>query len=171
MKLESKHILNYLNHVLEGDFLGKRDIVTEYDFKHNIISSMNNGSVELKDFVPYLLPLSYLTKEIEHNGERFVPAVELIKLISPYGVEFNISEARVSDDKDAIYVDVTNNYDSLDAVLRNVLRMPIQERKSFNKYYIEHTKWVQIQKLFEWKFDIHGLIPNNLAIEINTIDK
>ena len=37
----------------------------------------NNG-----DFTPICRPLSDLTKEIEHNGEKFVPIVELAKMRS-----------------------------------------------------------------------------------------
>ena len=39
-------------------------------------------------------------------------------------------------------------------------------------YYINHTKrlpFYRVQKLLEWHFDIHNLIENNLAIDINTL--
>ena len=39
-------------------------------------------------------------------------------------------------------------------------------------YYINHTNrlpFYRVQKLLEWNFDIHNLIENNLAIDINTL--
>lgn len=45
----------------------------------------------------------------------------------------------------------------------------------FDFYYLQETPleypFKIIQKLLEWHFDIHGLIENNLAIDINTINK
>jgi hypothetical protein len=79
-KLELKHIQSY--QLLKGYFLENLDIVTGIDFEHKIISSLNNGNVLIKDFKPALRPLSDLTKEIEHNGEKFVPYNKLTKEIS-----------------------------------------------------------------------------------------
>jgi hypothetical protein len=77
---------------------------------------------------PILRPLSYLTKEIEVNGEKFIP----IELLDNY---HNFSTIRWGD----IEADPT--------------RYP----------------FTIVQKLFEWKFDVFGLIPQSLAIDINTL--
>jgi hypothetical protein len=77
---------------------------------------------------PILRPLSYLTKEIEVDGEKFIP----IELLDNY---HNFSNIRCGD----IEADPT--------------RYP----------------FTIVQKLFEWKFDVFGLIPQSLAIDINTL--
>lgn len=42
-------------------------------------ASFHQLSVGINKFEPYLRPLSQLTEEIEHNGERFVPIEKLKK--------------------------------------------------------------------------------------------
>jgi len=97
-----------------------------------------NNIVDL-DFKPILRPLSDLTKEIEHNGERFVP------------IEYGCN--------------------GLDLDLQNLER-EIRLNKSFSKQLIigEH-KFKTVNKLFQWHFDVFGLIEQDLAIDINTIQK
>lgn len=68
----------------------------------------------------YKRSLSQLTKEIEHNGEKFVP---------------------------------------MDIIRKDY----IGEAIGLNTATWSHRV---VQKLLEWHFDIHGLIENNLAIEI-----
>ncbi len=71
---------------------------------------------------PILHPLSDLTKEIEHNGERFVP-------MSKSG--------------------------------RTWLNSGIPN--------MENEPYWFIKKLLEWHFDVHDLIKDGLAIDINTL--
>lgn len=47
------------------------------------------GEIELNKFKPILRPLSDLTKEIEHKGERFVPMEKLAETFSMNTVEYN----------------------------------------------------------------------------------
>jgi hypothetical protein len=93
---------------------------------------------------PILRPLSDITKEIEHNGEKFVPMKwfennihEDIRFYQSYkyngSLEINI---------------VTENY--------------CQTIDLFNGYII-------VQKLLEWHFDIFELIERGLAVDINTL--
>ncbi len=86
---------------------------------------MSNGYFNFK---PILHPLSDLTKEIDHNGEKFVPVVEIMK---------------IKDGGEWI----------------SVQYQPIKN----NPYWV-------IEKLYEWHFDIHGLIGEGLAIDINTLN-
>lgn len=79
-KLELKHVIPYVDKALYGLFFGEKDIVTEIDVEHNIISSLNHGNVLIKDFKPGLRPLSDLTKEIEHNGKKFIPIKRIEEL-------------------------------------------------------------------------------------------
>jgi len=66
MKLELKHVAAYLPYGLTGqDHNGKKMRLTPILLAH--IESDRIG------FTPYLRPLSDLTKDIDVNGERFVP--------------------------------------------------------------------------------------------------
>jgi hypothetical protein len=75
---------------------------------------------------PILRPLSDLTKEIEHNGERFVPRDE--------------------------FTDYEwDKYCCFD--------LPLDRFLPYDTF----------SKLIEWHFDVFNLIPQGLAIDINTI--
>ena len=84
------------------------------------------------DFKMIFRTLSDLTKEIEVNGEKFVPRTKM-------GLIHDISGNNIL------------NYRTGDRI--NILSLP---------YY-------QIDQLFEWHFDIFGLIEQGLAIDINTL--
>jgi hypothetical protein len=83
MKLESKHISPYLPYGLKGIVNGWVLLVSgidkPYTLSEVIIKFLNEKSDEpIKNFKPILRPLSDLTKEIEVNGEKFVPAGKMI---------------------------------------------------------------------------------------------
>ena len=44
----------------------------------------------------------------------------------------------------------------------------LEQNKSLSET-IKNQRWCVIEKLFEWHFDIFGLIEQNLAIDINTL--
>lgn len=75
MKLTIEHLCAYspygLNYIDKdsGEITTMRTISTEV----NLIDLGWGNAHELKEFKPILRPLSDLTKEIEHNGKRFVP--------------------------------------------------------------------------------------------------
>lgn len=130
-KLELKHLALYLPYELKGLVF-----YTEEDFE--LISLSTKDGLEDEASInswltgykskPILRPLSDLTKEIEVNGELFVP---LEKLESMFG-------------------DCTRLTDTM---LVN----------SFTPFGI-------VQKLFEWHFDVFGLIEKGLAISYNDLN-
>jgi len=93
-----------------------------------------------KEIKPILRPLSDLTKEIEHNGNKFVPIDELNKM-------------------DTRYIDYEQ--------LSDVWLMGTNRDGEININSAYHRR----DKLFEWHFDIFRLIPEGLAIDINTLKK
>jgi hypothetical protein len=110
-----------------------------------------------------LRPLSDLTKEIDHNGERFVPIVELCK-IADIGIyqefyDFDITETHIEiytfmqcfgynlEDSCFYYIGESDEY----GMVKNQLQL--------------------FQKLYEWKLDIHGLLEAGLAVNLNDIKK
>lgn len=66
-KLELKHLAPYLPYRLK--------MVTTKG--QGIITGSTLYRMDTLDLKPILRPLSDLTNEIEHNGERFVPVIEL----------------------------------------------------------------------------------------------
>lgn len=73
MKLELKHLAGYLPYGLKYKDIPKGfDGIRELDIQ-TFNWCLENGK-------PILHPLSDLTKEIEINGEKFVPVVEIMKI-------------------------------------------------------------------------------------------
>lgn len=95
------------------------------------------GISELK---PILRPLSDLTKEIEVNGEKFVP--------------FDV----IANDEEYAYLEDDNIW------VNDMFYSQILTDLAFIPYGV-------IQKLLEWHFDFQGLIQQNKAVDINTLNK
>ena len=83
MKLTIEHLAAYLPYGLKG-FSREENLGVElvkgystYSIDNEIYLITNVGDIDIELFQPLLRPLSYLTKEIEHNGERFVPIEKL----------------------------------------------------------------------------------------------
>lgn len=140
MKLELKHLAPYLPYGLkiwhENTIYILRTI-SDDNYRPYHIAAYNRSGADneywLKDIKSILHPLSDLTKEIEHNGEKFVP---IEKWDDIYGVN------------DDFLMEVIINLPDID-----VLNYP---------YYL-------VNQLFEWHFDVFGLIPEGLAVNINTL--
>ena len=148
--------------------------------------SREKEMVSIEDIKPILRPLSDLTKEIEHNGERFIPIIELYKKSSEYynskdldyefidswGAKGNILKVYHNRDKDEYSEFVYSNLS-----FRKDTRF---EKGSYNfGMYLPHPIRVDdkihniyfLQKLlFKWHFDVFGLIEKGLAIDINSIE-
>ena len=94
-----------------------------------------------RDVRPILRPLSDITKEIEHNGEEFFP---LDKIRELFGIYFDTD---------------------LDLVIEG------DDYATSEKYIGFKILQNATNKLFEWHFDVFGLIEAGLAIDINTLEK
>lgn len=147
MRLELKHLAPYLPYGLEFIYTdtNKRGCIRslyeieEYEDIKLSINRMDGEHIWM--FKPILRPLSDLTKEIEVNGEKFVPLNEIYKINS----------------KVSIYKLTNHNleitFDTEDFM---------QEIDLYEGYLI-------MQKLLELHFDVFGLIEQGLAIDINTL--
>jgi hypothetical protein len=173
-KLELKHLVGYLPYGLRGitAFLPNTIFIIDGIVKDRIKGFTESGNnvplgCGLVEFKPILRPLSDLTKEIEVNGEKFVPI----------GVLLNIALKNVKKEKE-----LEPWYDSNSVCFSAV----VKTKKGCLNISFDHTdnSFVMInegrticvpnqlelfEKLYEWHFDIHGLIENGLAIDINTI--
>lgn len=138
MELELKHLAPYLPYELivedlQFDFRVKLMGIKKPNEDMRFHKLMELSSFKKIDIMykPILRPLSDLTKEIEHNGKKFIPmngffreASEILKK------ELEITRGKI---------------------------MP-----EFLSYQI-------VSKLFEWHFDVFGLIDEGLAIDINIL--
>lgn len=111
---------NYPLHTKESPYIR----VFELDCGHDFNFYLNSGFIK-----PILRPLSDLTKEIEVNGEKFVPMKVLVGI--SYRERINIIET--------------------DEMVLSRLSLDMWEC------------------LYSLHFDLHNLIPQGLAIDVNTI--
>ena len=151
--LELKHLAPYLPYKLRIMY-GKRNCVmvmltdssNHWISIHSVINRQWNDKYPLR---PILRPLSDLTKEIEGvNGINFIPIKMLLIMFKPKSFDIEIKET----DK---YWEA--NYKSWIAPFLRI-----------DKNILNNKHWI-IEKLFEWHFDVFGLIEKDLAININTI--
>ena len=159
MKLELKHLAPYLPYDLKWqqfwtDNQIHTDIMDVILIGNNCITFKNapdhylDGEGNECTSKPLLYPLSYLTKEIEHNGEKFVPIYEAV------------GSGKLRCEEIKIYgkaIQVTNIPDPNS----HILDENGQVHPSCSIYIY--------QRFFEWHFDVFGLIEQNLAIDINTL--
>lgn len=89
-----------------------------------------------------LRPLSDLTKEIEHNGEKFVPLRVLNEYMPLFG---DVYEIYIDDNSD---VRLLANYQKGRDVIRGL------DPKNM---------------LMKWHFDVFGLLDKSLAINLNEV--
>lgn len=157
MKLE--HLAPYLPYKLKllythankiGTLSNVYTIGEGYDDDDTKISVDHYDGEHLWMFKPILRPLSDLTKEIQHNGETFVPAIEISRdLCCSYPGELKILD------------DTRDNY--------IVIGTRIAGRIYDLKKKIDRLEFWQVQKLISWHFDVFGLIEKGEAVDINTI--
>ena len=125
MKLEIKHLAPYLPFNIKVQWVREDDkeLIIQY-----LTISDYNFLIRRKYAKPILRPLSDLTKSIEVNGERFVPAYKMIT----HGFH--------------------NQF--------------WYETEIFDYRYLYA---MDLEKLFEWHFDVFGLIEKGLAISYNDL--
>ena len=140
MKLEIKHLSPYLPYQLNCIVDGKIEKLVGIKL-HELYYHRSYGNTfgQIELCKPILRPLD-LTKEIEVNGDKFVPQNEFFIL---YGSDVPKIGKNLWKE---IFID-NIKYSSIDSISYGV-----------------------VEKLFEWHFDVFGLIPAGLAIDINTLN-
>lgn len=109
MKLELKHLAGYLPYGLKGISIEENlglEIVKGFSIygKDDTVSLITNiDDIDMVLFKPILHPLSDLTKEIEVNGEKFVP----IEKLRTQGYNLNFDDDFTFED--FINFDILNN--------------------------------------------------------------
>jgi len=185
MKLELKHLAPYLPYGLE--------CITYFDGAGLIRGMDANLMLNIIDrstsYMPIMRQLSDLTKEIEVNGETFVPMIKLLELEDT--ASFNSESITVKFDTKIIscewntyqylsekeatvkyVVDTTNIGELIYSFTYSVnFRRFARRNESTNRPLGVGYQIDLFQKLFEWHFDVFGLIDEKLAIDINTLKK
>lgn len=110
--------------------------------------------LKMDSFKPILHPLSDLTKEITHNGEKFVPLVKMIRechFVDPStDLDFQVGGKTHRREYKVFYKDDNRIY--WDVLV-----------------HIEGMRYEYVDKLLDYHFDTDNLIENNLAIDVNQI--
>lgn len=144
MKLELKHLAPYLPYGLKGKYK-LSDVINLSKGQKDEIREVTLTEDNIKFFRlycnPILRPLSDLTKEIEHNGEKFIPSEVLLRI---YREEWVVDKIQINNE----YWFSLDFYCGID-----IIPTPL---------------WVY-EKLFEWHFDVFDLLSKGLAIDINTL--
>lgn len=118
---------------------------------------------------PIYHPLSDLTKEIKHNGEKFVPIVKIAEMaFSPISKTI-ITNYSLGQNNNNVFIEFTQN--DMDLVCNYSKKWNHFELKKENKYLLILGQYELYQKLFEWKFDVFNLIEKGLAIDVNILSK
>jgi hypothetical protein len=106
-KLEIKHLAPYLPYGLKIQGQTHKSIETLFGLKGETVFVEYSQSLyawaDIFDIKPILRPLSDLTKEIEHNGERFVPSER-------YNIDKDFLYEIDTNQEDIIYIDVLEMY-------------------------------------------------------------
>lgn len=181
MKLELKHLAPYLPYNLKGNY-EVSEVVPSAKFElRNKELRTDNIDFFLKYAKPILRPLSDLTKEIEVNGEKFIPIVELFNLRTQK-TNARVKEIYIKDNTAVIecepliiekvihsidFFEIDLEPEDITFSLVTELKFP-QEIESF---YLLGNEFKMYQRLFEWHFDVFGLIEKGLAVNINTLQK
>jgi hypothetical protein len=137
----------------------------------------------LEDITPYRRPLSDLTKEIEVNHEKFVPIIELARISEGNYDDGEFFKSELLNPK-AITREASGNnaaYICQYTGLSDSHRLLLNFNDGFHSYYhfrddmsdvslrLTDNQKLLWEKLYEWHFDVSGLIEKGLAIDINTI--
>lgn len=133
-----------------------------------------------------LRPLSDLIKEIEVNGEKFVPLQKLCRLFA-YNEQYKKDWIFNSEENYAFNGGSNRNNFNKDLIYFCSASDPITNREFgyysiSKKFYLKNNRdkedltyvvnqYDAMQKLFEWHFDVFGLIEAGLAIDINTLSE
>jgi hypothetical protein len=135
----------------------------------DIIGFKGNNNINDLEFKLHLHDLSDLTKEIEVDGEKFVPIVELAKIEDKSfnrSLEVFTKPTMEGESIACHYVDNEANHYLLFYFIKfNVFLL---KDSNTNNIMMLHTSKLY-QKLHEWHFDIHNLIKEGLAVSINTL--
>ncbi len=169
--MELKHIVGYLPYGLK--VLSKQTV-----FEMDTYSNMRGKDIEKRDIYsvmsnkmkPILRPLSDLTKEIEVNGEKFVPLLKIAKILGYDDlIKFDHEDGYEFIDYGYIERYEDDQQPLVFGYWKDGLFGFWYDDKDDNHPIWHFTSISAIELLYELHFDIHGIIEKGEAIDINTL--
>lgn len=141
MKLTLEHLAWYLPYDIKGvDYFQGHTLIR--DITVNNVMSIVDGDTKLK---PILRPLSDMTKEINYGLSSYI-FIELFEIGDTDGFIYEFDSGNVKLLKQLASISLHNS-----------------------TYDINYLPYPVVQMMYQYHFDIHGLIEQNLAIDINTL--
>lgn len=141
----------------KSDYVGKKydEIIGVHQWDKNgqywSVLTVGGSKPNIDRIKPLLRPLSDLIKEIDHKGEKFVPIDELRKMSDvPYSESF-----RFEDDGFKFTTEVMHS--------------EYGTHQWIDYDFNSNNQYEMYSRLFEWHFDVFGLIDKGLAIDINIL--
>lgn len=190
-KLELKHLAPYLPYELKGNY-EVSEVVPSAKFElRNKELRTDNIDFFLNYAKPIFRPLSDLARKVEINGEKFYPLAKLLeyqetnyfsecehlKLVKfnencLISIDHNYYDLLKKEDFIVKFISATSNGESIMTFTYD----PDSRRFAMRDEYLKKPLGIayqldMFQKLFEWHFDVFGLIEKGLAIDINTLNK
>lgn len=173
--LELKDIAAYLPYGLKGklDNRNSEDPRPLYPLNFVIARRCDKSgySYELGDegLIPVLRPMSDLTKEIAHRGDKFVPMVEIGKMLGYRNLERYEHDGQVEYGWEVRYADDSQGYSFGWHDKTKSFGVWMDEIDQCAPYEINTMNCDVFDKFAEWLFDYRGLIPAGLAVDVNTL--
>ena len=135
---------------------------------------------------PVLRPLEDLINSIQHNGESFVPIIELTKLSKLNRLPSEDHKVYGDIYNDKAYIDDYRGIYGYEWTIMELMPDVEGYEEDHGFYYKDRSFWYQrldtdvfgvvlnqyelMQKLFEWHFDVFGLIEKGLAADFNKVN-
>lgn len=173
--LELKHLAPYFPYKLKG-FIERSETFYYLDTFNNMMGKgIESRTIDMwlsNNIKPILRPLSDLKKEIDVNGEKFIPIIELAKMAFPNKNTFEIHDTRfevVFNEKTIIDKRIEYSTFAYDCIRKGFCINTLDSNFNIIRAYSVPNQLQLFEKIFEWHFDLSGLIEKNLAIDINTL--
>jgi len=168
MELKIKHISPYLSYHVKfiNDSYDQPLIVGGLNINYKKVQNiLRENTFDLSDIKLVLRPLSDLTKEILVNGKKIIPLIELAKLSFK---KWDHDCFSLAYENHVVFGTYYFSYDKKE--------MSFDCKRDYDGQKWDYNCYVPFQlelfnKLLEWHFDVFELIKNNLAIDINTLNK
>ncbi len=184
MELQFKHIAPYLPYGLKFQ-IHPFDTLIDYTDKINGIGLVDScislditGDYYLdedNDFnaKPILRPLSDLHKEIEHNGEKIIPIETICDKMGIKGkTDGKYLIATILADgfsfKKYYFIEKISYNNTL--MLKGSHKPDTYPKKNDLFPRVDYIPYHIYELLFQWHFDVFGLIQEGLAVDINTVE-
>ncbi len=139
-------------------------------------SEIYNHTVCDRPLTPHVYPLSMLTEEITVDGEKFVPIVELSKLISQasfsekyidnwiYNKEQNVATLVYKGMHHPNSEIIRNNFFDIDTDTVN-FSIGSFDSENNTEFFDSGCQLQMFQKLFDWNLDVFNWLDQGLAID------